>query len=88
LGSPYAQNCLAYCYEMGLGIDIDNKQALHLYTLAAEQGYDKAQYNMGINYKYGKAGAGIDYAKARHWFELAKAQGDDEAERELERMWG
>jgi len=82
LGSPYAQNCLGYCYEQGVGITQDNKEADRLYTLSAEQGYDKAQYNMGVNYKYGKIGLTKNNDVAKRWFQLAAAQGDEDSARE------
>ena len=36
------------------GVEKDLKQAVKFYKLSAEQGYDGAQNNLGVAYKYGK----------------------------------
>ena len=42
-GDRVAQYNLEVLYENGWGVPQDYKEAVRLYTLAAEQGYDKAQ---------------------------------------------
>ena len=41
-GCDYAQFNLAECYEQGRGVEQDLEQAIHWYTLAAEQGDEDA----------------------------------------------
>eukprot|EP00942_MAST-04A_sp_MAST-4A-sp1_P008814 g8814.t1 len=44
------------------------------YTKAAEQGYARGQYNLGVMYKYGD-GVTMDKAKAVEWYTKAAEQG-------------
>jgi TPR repeat protein len=53
----------------------DYAQAARWYRKAADQGYAKAQYNLGILYGTGK-GATQDYAEAANWSRKAADQGD------------
>ena len=46
------------------------------YRLAAEQGYDIAQYNLGVMYENGQ-GVPQDYKEAVKWYRLAAEQGYD-----------
>jgi TPR repeat protein len=48
------------------------------YRLAAEQGINKAQYNLGIMYDDGQ-GVPQDYAEAVKWYRLAAEQGNAES---------
>lgn len=43
-GSVLAQSALAYCYEKGIGVDVDKPQAVELYRKAAQRG-NMAAYN-------------------------------------------
>ena len=46
--------------------------------MAAEQGQDKAQFNVGFLYHYGQ-GVKQDYAEAARWYEKAMEQGMEDA---------
>ena len=46
-GDPAAQTYVGEIYEKGLGIKADYPAAVHWYKLAAEQGYSRAQINLG-----------------------------------------
>lgn len=49
-GEKYAQICyrLARCYEEGTGVDADLPAAMIWYKAAADEGYDEAQFRMGV----------------------------------------
>jgi TPR repeat protein len=49
-------------------------QAVAFYRLAAAQGLDEAQYQLGIMY-YNGFGVVLDYAEALRWHQIAAAQG-------------
>ena len=55
----------------------DYEKADHWYRIAANQGYAKAQFNLGDLYESGLAGFPKDYAKAAHWYRLAVKQVKD-----------
>ena len=62
------------------------QKALDLYTLAAEQGYAEAQYNLANMYLEGK-GTEINYKKALDLYTLAAEQGIVEAQNNLAYMY-
>ena len=39
---------LGYCYQHGVGVDEDKKQAVKYFKLAADQGHAAAQCNLGV----------------------------------------
>lgn len=53
---------------------MDFKKANHYYLLAANQGLDRAQCNLGLAYHYG-LGKTVNYVKACQWYRLAANQG-------------
>jgi len=81
-GSKYGQRALGELYYRGVagvnGVAKDYAAALAQYRLAAAQGHDGAQNELGI--MYAKAnGVTRDYAEALRWFKLAAAQGFGQA---------
>lgn len=56
------------------------------HTLAAEQGYAKAQYHLGSMYHFG-IGVLKDYKEAVKWYQLAAEQGNAEAQFNLGIMY-
>ena len=56
----------------------DEKQAVYWYKKAAEQGYAKAQYNLGACYRDGK-GVTKDEKEAVYWYRKAADQGNETA---------
>jgi hypothetical protein len=66
-------------YDEGHGVPQDYKTAVKWYTLAANQGYASAQFNLGSMYIGGK-GVPQDYKTAAKWFTLAAEQGDADAQ--------
>ena len=63
-------------YKNGEGVLQDYKTAVKWYTLAAEQGFAKAQNNLGVLYAQGN-GVLQDYTYAHMWLNIAAANGND-----------
>ncbi len=72
-------------YENGKGVPLDEEQAVHWYRQAAEQGYARAQTNLGLMYENGK-GVPQDEEQAIYWYRKAVEQGDGRAQRYLRWM--
>ena len=62
-GDAEAQYNLGYCYECGLGVEIDYEKAVFWYKKAAELGNPIAQTNLGGCYEHGR-GVPQDFEKA------------------------
>ncbi len=73
-GNAQAQNKLGIFYEIGLGINQDDHEAVKWYRLAAEQGYAEAQFNLGEMYEEGR-GVIQDKTMAKAWYEKACKNG-------------
>jgi len=74
-GSRYGQFTLGRLHRNGTGgLAVDRAQALAFYRLAAAQGFDEAQCELGIMYLNGQ-GVAQDRAEALRWWQLAAAQG-------------
>ena len=56
--------------NIGLGVPQDYVEAVKWYQLAADQGYAKAQYNLGLMHANGR-GVPQDFVPAHHWLDLA-----------------
>jgi len=94
LGNAGAQATLGVFYEQGIhGLTKSSKRAIEYYTLAANQGYPEAQFNLGAMYvngddietsadNYGSC----NYSKAREWLTKAAAQGDENAINALKQL--
>ena len=67
-------------------MDVNYKKAFEWYKKAAEQGYAKAQYNLGIMYYHGR-GVDVNYKKAFEWCEKAAEQGYADAQHNLGVMY-
>jgi len=78
-GQGAAQNALGTIYQIGHGVDRDEKQAAAWYRKAAERGNADGQYNLGNLYYYG-GGVARDYAQAAVWFRKAGDQGRQDAQ--------
>ena len=82
---PNAQFLLGESYYYGKGVERNYAEAMRWYYKAAENGLVKAQYLLGVFYRYGSRGLIRDESKAKKWFEKAASLGCEEAIRELER---
>ncbi|MDE7083958.1 MAG: sel1 repeat family protein, partial [Clostridia bacterium] len=76
---------LAICYEDGVGVEIDVEKAAYWYKRAAEQGEERAQFNIAVCYENG-LGVKKDLEKAVKWYKKAAEQDDEDAEKALERL--
>jgi hypothetical protein len=70
-----AQYNIAVCYKQGVGVVQDSAEAMRWYRLAADRGYAKAQYSLGVLYETGIVGVPQDSAEAARCYRLAADQG-------------
>jgi TPR repeat protein len=78
-GDKKVQSYLGVMYDTGKGVSQDQKQAVHWFTKAAEQGLADAQNNLGVIYIWNGNGAIKDTVEAYAWFNVAAAQGNKNA---------
>ena len=57
-------------YDNGYGVPQDYTEAIKWYRRAAEQGNDRAQYNLGLMYDVGY-GVPQDFIQAHMWYDIA-----------------
>ena len=68
---------------MGLSVRVDLSKATDWYRKAADHGFTKAQYNLGVFYLNGQGGCPKDPATAVDWFRKAADQGLAIAQRNM-----
>lgn len=66
-GDAQAQFNLGLMYHGGLGLPRDEKEAVRLYQMAAEAGYQPAQVYLTVGYEEGWFGLPQDSTKAYYW---------------------
>ena len=71
LGHAGAYASIGYCYNNGLGVEVDKKKAIYYYELAAMKGDVYARYNLGNN----EAQAG-NYERALRHYMIAIRSGN------------
>ena len=76
-------NATAQC-NLAFLLDAEEKheEAFRYYALSADQGYTRAEHNLGCRYANGR-GTEVDLGKARYWLERAAAKGHEAATRSL-----
>jgi TPR repeat protein len=77
-GDRVSQFYLGVLYNHGTGVEQNWAKAVQYYRLSADQGYAKAQCNLGTMLGQG-AGAPKDPVEAHMWFYLAAQSDDGEA---------
>ncbi|HLJ90499.1 MAG TPA: tetratricopeptide repeat protein [Candidatus Angelobacter sp.] len=77
-----AQTILGSCYETGRHVTPSRAETIHWLSLAANQGYAPAEYELARIYLFGR-GVPADYAQALLWEKRAAEQGEPEAQRDL-----
>lgn len=77
-GHAPSQGWLGHCLLNGLGVATDIGEGLHWYRQAASAGVDFAQFQMGIEYLWGR-NYPENPAEGVRWLELASAQGQPDA---------
>ncbi|GAA4251725.1 transglycosylase SLT domain-containing protein [Azospirillum formosense] len=80
-GSPRAQYELAMRYEVGKGVNRDERMALSLYCRAARQDYAEAAYRAGRMHMAGRGAVSKDEELGRSWLRRAALLGNDDAAR-------
>lgn len=86
-GDANAQNIVGDAYDGGNGVERDPAKAREWWTKAAEQGFAKAQYNLGRMLAQGSDGIEADHAEAERWLTAAMDQDNADAFNEMGRMW-
>jgi len=76
---PWGMNCLGTCYELGVGVEQDNRKALYWYAKAAKRGLPQGQFNLGLAYFKGEI-IEEDLYEAVYYFLLAAEQGNASAQ--------
>lgn len=74
LGHPDSQYRVAIMFQNGLGMAVNQVQALKWMQASAEQGYALAQHGLGFMYMQGEC-VEQSNERALHWFKLAAEQG-------------
>ena len=72
-------------YYKGEGVPQDYTSAVGWYRKAAEQGFARAQADLGYMYSEGE-GCPRDYVESARWYRKAAGQGDQYAQRALDSM--
>lgn len=82
-GHPEATFNLGICYERGMGIEKNMKNAMECYRTAAGLGHKDAMYNLGVFYVHGLGGLVKNRRAARACFEAAEKTGSTQAQKLL-----
>jgi len=72
-------------YYTGTGVPQDFSAAAKWVRRAAEQGYARAQLDLGYLYEQGK-GVPVDYISAYAWYDAALDRGEKRATRQLKNL--
>lgn len=82
-GDANAQNIVGDAYDTGSGVDLDHVQAREWWTKSADQGFSKAQHNLGKMLSEGRDGVEPNYAEAEQRLTAAAEQANGDAYNEL-----
>ena len=82
----FAQASAAWGYREGYGTAVDHVEAVKWVRKAAEQGFARAQYDLGLMYEFGH-GVERSYEKAVEWYQKAAEQGAARAQGLLGEMY-
>ncbi|XP_053615713.1 uncharacterized protein LOC128678298 [Plodia interpunctella] len=66
---------LGLCYEMGIGLDVNENKAMEFYRLAATLQHPDALYNLSVYYAQGRGGLTKNKGTATRLLRLAAVQG-------------
>lgn len=81
-GHAFAQHNLAYCYEIGYGVEENLSQAVYWYQQAADNGDNYAQNNLAHSYFNG-IGVEKDIQKSIQYWQLSANAGNEKAAKHL-----
>ena len=82
----FAQASAAWGYREGYGTAVDHVEAVKWVRKAAEQGFARAQHDLGLMYEFGR-GVERSYEKAVEWYQKAAEQGAASAQGLLGEMY-
>ena len=85
-GIAYAQKCLGWMHDHGIGVVQDKIEAARLYRLAAKQGEGHATHNLALCLCRGE-GCDTDAVQAVQWMRRAVELGVADAQAELARWY-
>lgn len=71
MGNVESINWAGYCYQYGIGCEINYEKAMDYYRKAADMNIPDAFCNVGYLYEYGNGNVKQDYNKAYEWFKKA-----------------
>lgn len=84
-GDARAYDCLAECYQKGLGVKTDESKAFEYYEKAAAQGIRHAQQELSTYYTQGQR---KNQQKAEYWAEKAAERTYDNTDRDVPQFNG
>ena len=82
-GKAWAMVIIACNFELGRGVSASKEMKRLWFEKAAEQGYAKAQYNLGLMHSNGEGGLPVSKEKARLLYEKAAEQEHPKAQYNL-----
>ncbi len=82
-GSTDAAYYLAAVYANAYGVEKDLELAKKWYLIAAKEGHNKAQYELGVLFNLELRKDKSNYYRAKHWFQKAADGGNDDAKNDL-----
>jgi TPR repeat protein len=86
-GNAQGHYCLGLMYTRGQGAKMPASETIRLWTLAANQGWGLAQFDLGQCYERG-IGVAKDPARAADWYRKAAAQGHPGGQQRLRALAG
>ncbi len=86
-GNFYDQYVLSEMFLEGNEVVKDYKQSLYWMTKSADQGYARAQYNLGLFYYNGGYGVSQNFEQAVFWFKCSSEKGYAPAQFVLGQMY-
>ena len=84
-GNVTAMCNLGYCYYTGIGVTVNNTEAVKWFTKAADRGQPRALFLLGECYEEGH-GVRADLAQAREFYQRAADKGYQSAQEALQRL--
>ncbi len=85
-GDIDAQVAVGELYDFGIGVAEDNHEAAKWYRMAAEQGAESAQHNLGNILRGVGSDVQKDEAEAFKWYQLAAEQGNAGSQHNVAKM--
>jgi TPR repeat protein len=77
-GDPRSESGIGFMYHRGMGVDVDDREAVSWLSRAAEHGQAEGQLMLGVLFYDGR-GVPKSYVQAYAWCELAETNGNADA---------